>query len=222
MVRHHARAPFGRGQINLLGSAAPGPRGDQMGSVRPHPTRPAAPLGSGVDPLAGGHLPRPPRSRRCSVCRSAWAAAPQFTGAIAKEMLHELRLVYFTPAETKDAGFIETDHFGVRFDQRASHFDLTGIPQRWLRDLVWDYLAALLQSPRCPRSGGVIDGIRRAAIELGAFMEADAPGGGHDPTVLGRRAHAAGSSPTSAAANATGCRRWRSPNPAARPASSPR
>ena len=59
-----------------------------------------------------------------------------FTGAIVKEILHELRLVYFTPAETKDAGFIETDHFGVRFDQRASHFDLTGIPQRWLRDLV--------------------------------------------------------------------------------------
>ena len=107
-----------------------------------------------------------------------------FTGAIVKEILHELRLVYFTPAETKDAGFIETDHFGVRFDQRASHVDLTGIPQRWLRDLVWDYLAALLQSPRCPRSGGVIDGIRRAAIELGAFLEIDAPGGGHDPTVL--------------------------------------
>ena len=107
-----------------------------------------------------------------------------FTGAIVKEILHELRLVYFTPAETKDAGFIETDHFGVRFDQRASHVDLTGIPQRWLRDLVWDYLAALLQSPRCPRSGGVFDGIRRAAIELGAFLEIDAPGGGHDPTVL--------------------------------------
>jgi hypothetical protein len=72
----------------------------------------------------------------------------------------------------------------VRFDQRASHVDLTGIPQRWLRGLVWDYLAAMLQSPRCPRSGGVIDGIRRAAIELGAFLEIDAPGGGHDPTGL--------------------------------------
>ena len=40
-----------------------------------------------------------------------------FTGAIVKEILHELRLVYFTPAETKDAGFLETDHFGVRFDR---------------------------------------------------------------------------------------------------------
>ena len=107
-----------------------------------------------------------------------------FTGAIVKEILHELRLAYFTPAETKDAGFIETDHFGVRFTQRASHVDLTGIPQRWLRDLVWDHLAAMLQSPRCPRSGSVVDGIRRAAIELGAFLEIDAPGGGHDPTTL--------------------------------------
>jgi hypothetical protein len=80
-------------------------------------------------------------------------AAASFTGAIVKEILNELRLVYFTPDETKDAGFIETDHFGVRFDQRASHVDLTGIPQCWLRNLVWEYLAAMLQSPRCPRSG---------------------------------------------------------------------
>ena len=108
----------------------------------------------------------------------------EFTGAIAKEILHELRLVYFTPEETKDAGFLETDHFGVRFDHRASHVDLTGIPQRWLRDLVWDYLANLLQSPRCPRTAGVLDGQRRAAIELGAFLELDAPAGGHDPTRL--------------------------------------
>ena len=108
----------------------------------------------------------------------------EFTGAIAKEILHELRLVYFTPAEAKDAGFLETEHFGVRFDHRASHVDLTDIPQRWLRDLTWDYLADLLQSPRCPRTGGVIDGIRRAAVELGVFLQVDAPGGGHDPAVL--------------------------------------
>ena len=140
-------------------------------------------MGPGVDPLAGGHLSRPTTSRRFGFPLGAGGSA-YFTGAIVKEILHELRLVYLTPAETKDAGFIETDHFGVRFDQRASHVDLTGIPQRWLRDLVWDHLAAMLQSPRCPRSGGVIDGIRRAAFELGAFLEIDAPGGGHDPTVL--------------------------------------
>ncbi len=71
------------------------------------------------------------------------------------------------------------------FDQRASHIDLTAIPQRWLRNLVWGYLADMLQSQRCPRSGSVVDGIRRAAIELGAFLEVDAPGGGHDLATLG-------------------------------------
>lgn len=34
---------------------------------------------------------------------------------IASLMLKYLRLVYFTREDTKDAGFIETDHFGVRF-----------------------------------------------------------------------------------------------------------
>ncbi len=110
--------------------------------------------------------------------------SPAFTGAIAKEILHELRLVYFTPAEAKDAGFLETEHFGVLFPHRMSHFDLTSIPQRWLRDLTWDYLADLLRSPRCPRSGGPFDGYRRAALELGVFLELEAPGGGHDPAVL--------------------------------------
>ncbi|ARP69158.1 integrase [Streptomyces pluripotens] len=112
-----------------------------------------------------------------------------FTGAIAKEILHELRLVYFTPQEAKDAGFLETEHFGVLFPHRMSHLDLTGIPQRWLRELTWDYLAGLLRSPRCPRSAGPIDGLRRAAVELGAFLEVEAPGSGHDPAVL-REEHA--------------------------------
>ncbi|MFJ9847588.1 tyrosine-type recombinase/integrase [Kitasatospora sp. NPDC101155] len=112
-----------------------------------------------------------------------------FTGAIAKEILHELRLVYFTPQQAKDAGFLETEHFGVLFPHRMSHIDLTGIPQRWLRDLTWDYLADLLRSPRCPRSAGPVDDLRRAAVELGVFLEIEAPGGGHDPAVL-REEHA--------------------------------
>ncbi|MDT3444007.1 tyrosine-type recombinase/integrase [Pseudofrankia sp. BMG5.37] len=111
--------------------------------------------------------------------------ATAFSGAIAKEILHELRLVYFTPEQAKDAGFLETDHFGVRFAHRTSHVDLTGIPQRWLRDLAFDYLADLLSSARRPRTAAVLDSVRRAAIELGVFLELDAPGGGHDPALLG-------------------------------------
>lgn len=108
----------------------------------------------------------------------------EFPGAIIKEIRHELRLVYFTPALAKQSGFLETEHFGVRFHQRASHIDLTGIGQLWLRDLVWDHLADMLQSPRCPRTGIIFDGMRRAAIELSVFLELNAPTGGHDPTVL--------------------------------------
>jgi hypothetical protein len=35
-----------------------------------------------------------------------------FTVGIAKEILHDLRLVYFTPEQAKDSGFLETAHFG--------------------------------------------------------------------------------------------------------------
>jgi integrase len=108
----------------------------------------------------------------------------QFTAGIAKEILHDLRLVYFTPEQAKDSGFLETEHFGIRFPHRTSHIDLTGIPQRWLRDLAWDHLADLLRSPRCPRTASVLDDLRRAAFELGVFLSVDAPGGGHDPAVL--------------------------------------
>jgi integrase len=114
--------------------------------------------------------------------------ATQQARAIVKEMLHELRLVYFTPEEAKRAGFLETEHFGVLFPHRMSHIDLTGIPQRWLRDLTWDYIASLLRSPGCPRSAGPVDDLRRAAVELGTFLDLDAPGGGRDPRCL-RREH---------------------------------
>ncbi|WP_406300828.1 hypothetical protein OG948_57525 (plasmid) [Embleya sp. NBC_00888] len=106
-----------------------------------------------------------------------------FTGAIAEEILHELRLVYFTPQEAKDAGFLETEHFGVLFPHRMSHIDLSGIPQRRLRDLTWDHVADLLRSPRCPRSAGPVDDLRRASVEPGTFLEVEARGGGHDPAV---------------------------------------
>ncbi|WP_327364972.1 tyrosine-type recombinase/integrase [Streptomyces sp. NBC_01296] len=100
------------------------------------------------------------------------------------EALIELRIVYFTPEETKQAGYIETEHFGVRFPQRHSNWDLTGVSQRWLRDLLWDYLADRLRSPRIPRSPCSLDNDRRACTELSAFLEVAASEGGHDPRVL--------------------------------------
>lgn len=101
-----------------------------------------------------------------------------------QEMQEALRKVYFSPSDTRDSGYIETEHFGVRFPHRASYVDLTCISQRWLRDLLWDHIADVLRSPSCPRSAQPVDFVRRAVAELSAFLDAEAPGGGHDPTVL--------------------------------------
>jgi hypothetical protein len=103
---------------------------------------------------------------------------------VLREMRRELQLVYFTPAETKEAEYIQTEHFGARFENRFSNFDLTAVTQRWLRDLLWDYLARLFRSPQGPRSSGPVDAARRACVELSAFLEITAPGGGHDPRSL--------------------------------------
>ncbi|MET7437427.1 tyrosine-type recombinase/integrase [Streptomyces sp. NPDC005496] len=103
---------------------------------------------------------------------------------ILHEALTELRIIYYTKEETKEAGYIETEHFGVKFAQRHSNWDLTDVPQRWLRDLLWEHLANRLRSARGPRSTGPLDNDRRSCVELGAFLEITAPGGGHDPQLL--------------------------------------
>lgn len=113
-----------------------------------------------------------------------YSAVTRVGRSIVNGILADLRLIYFTPAETKDAGFIELDHFGIRFEGHRSHFDLTAIPQRWLRDLAWEHIATQLQSPRCPRSHGWLDGMRRATVELGVFLVHEAPSEGHDPTLV--------------------------------------
>ena len=103
---------------------------------------------------------------------------------ILREITDGLRCIYYSPADAREAGFLETQHFGRTFPQTRGHFDLTGVPQRWLRDLIWDDMAERLQSPASPRRRGQFDALRRASIELGAFLEIDAPQAGHDPTLL--------------------------------------
>ena len=105
------------------------------------------------------------------------------------EISNGLRCIYYAPADTKDAGYIETEHFGRRFGDARSYFGLTSVSQRWLRDLLWEQLAEILRSPQCPRSRMTFHHLRRACIELSAFLEIDAPGGGHDPRAL-RAEHA--------------------------------
>jgi len=105
---------------------------------------------------------------------------------VVRELRLELQLVYFAPADTREAGFLHTEHFGVRFPHRESAYDLTRVSQRWLRDLLWDTLAEMLQSARPPRSGAPFDGRRRACMELSAFLESACADGGHDPRRLTR------------------------------------
>jgi integrase len=101
-----------------------------------------------------------------------------------EEIIRELRLIYTSPGDTKVAGYIDTEHFGVLFPRRVSRFDLSGVPQAWLRDLLWDHAAERLRSPQCPRTSTFLDQLRKACLELGTFLEGHAPEGGHDPRVL--------------------------------------
>ncbi|WP_413116064.1 tyrosine-type recombinase/integrase [Streptomyces sp. CY1] len=110
--------------------------------------------------------------------------APVHGAMIAGEIIKELRLVYFTPVDTREAGFIETDHFGIRFQDRSSHFDLTAVSQVWLRNLLWDFMADTMRSPKCPRTSAMFDNMRRAIVQLSAFLQVEAPQGGEDPTLL--------------------------------------
>jgi integrase len=102
---------------------------------------------------------------------------------VARCMLKYLRHVYFTRQDTKEAGHIDGVHYGVNLHESSGSFDLTGVSQRWLRDLLWDWIdTRLTEDP--PRSATPFRAPRRGCTELSAFLEVHAPGGGHDPTLL--------------------------------------
>jgi integrase len=98
----------------------------------------------------------------------------------------ELQLVYLTPADTKEAGFVCFEHFGANVARRGNVYDLTGVTQRWLRELLWEEIVELLQCASPPRSGSPLDYRRRALVELSAFLEATRADGGHKPSALQR------------------------------------
>jgi len=101
-----------------------------------------------------------------------------------RQMRNDLRIIYFTPSGTREAGYIEPAHFGKKISRLTGRFDLTKVTQRWLRDMLWDFLAEQMRSPDCPRSHTPYSTMRRACQELSAFLDARAPGGGHDPRMI--------------------------------------
>jgi hypothetical protein len=127
--------------------------------------------------------------------------------SVVMEMLHDLRLVYFTPADTREAGFLDTDHFGVRFPNRAA--TSTSPPSRnggcaTTSGTTW---------PPCSAQPAAHAGAAR-------WTTCAAPSSSSVPSCLATRPAAAttrphcarntwrGSSPTSGAANAKACPRW--------------
>ncbi|MGA5191439.1 tyrosine-type recombinase/integrase [Streptomyces griseoincarnatus] len=110
---------------------------------------------------------------------------PQHPRTMARAMLHHLRLVYFSRQDTKEAGYIEMDHYGIRLSGHLSYFDLSLVSQRWLRDLLWDWMDMRLTTAP-PRGKTAFTRPRRGCVELSAYLEAHAPKGGHDPTLLGK------------------------------------
>ncbi|WP_370357326.1 tyrosine-type recombinase/integrase [Catenulispora sp. MAP12-49] len=104
----------------------------------------------------------------------------------AREMTKQLRQIYISRDDTKDAGYIDTAHYGVRIAGRGSFIDMSGVTQRWLRDLLWDWIDERLTT-NPPRGISTLTVPRQACIELSAFLEAHAPGGGHDPSQLAKK-----------------------------------
>ena len=104
---------------------------------------------------------------------------------IVKEMLRGLQAVYMTPSDTREAGYIDLEHFGRKVNYLTTKFELKGLSQRWLRDLFWDYLAMQMRLVNCPRGRNWYYNVRLAGQELSVFLETFAPAGGHDPSVLG-------------------------------------
>ncbi|MGH3804329.1 MAG: hypothetical protein ACRDTD_30170, partial [Pseudonocardiaceae bacterium] len=103
---------------------------------------------------------------------------------VVRGIVRDLQPLYVTPDESREQGYVLIEQFGRRWPGRPGRIVLTGVSQRWLRDLLWDHFAGVLRSPRCPRSTRPFDDMRRAGLELSAFLEIHAPGGGHDPTAL--------------------------------------
>jgi integrase len=100
------------------------------------------------------------------------------------DIVRNLDPLYVTVDHTREQGYVLIAHFGHRWPGRPGRIELTGVSQRWLRDLLWDHYARVLRSPRCPRSTRPFDDMRRAGLELSAFLELAAPDGGHDPRTL--------------------------------------
>jgi integrase len=113
------------------------------------------------------------------------------TRRIVQEMQRELVAIHTTRDETRALGYIDTWHWGFRFPNRRSPFDLTAIRQNWLRELAWDFFADSFDSPSRNRTQSSTEGTRRAIVSLSTYLHELAPRHGNQPELL-TESHARG------------------------------
>ena len=99
-----------------------------------------------------------------------WTPQPDAVNRIAREMVKDVQRIHRSRGDTRELGYLDTNYWGFRFPDRRSAFDLTCIPQRWLRDLTWDYLASELDGPGRPRTQGSFETGRHAIASFGTYL----------------------------------------------------
>jgi len=113
-----------------------------------------------------------------------WTPNPAAVNRILRSMQKDVGAIHRTRPDTRALGYIDTNYWGFRFPNRRSAFDLTGISQRWLRDISWDCLADILDGPARPRTAGPIEQIRRSLVCLSAYLYDNDPLRGGRPDTL--------------------------------------
>ena len=115
---------------------------------------------------------------------SGWTPQPQAVTRVLRDMLKDVRPVHHSRADTRALGHIDTDYWGFRFPDRRTPFDLTAVSQPWLRNLTWDFLASLLDSPDRPRTSGPIAQFRRSMVCFSTYLAECDPHRGAQPGAL--------------------------------------
>ncbi|UKY47846.1 hypothetical protein [Streptomyces inhibens] len=96
-------------------------------------------------PTKGAVRPRSSRQQLADHCRRQkvislaeinFDGVPHRAATVARLSLKQPQAVYFTREETKAAGFLQVQHFGVSWGPVAGHLDLTNVTQQSLRDYI--------------------------------------------------------------------------------------
>jgi len=117
---------------------------------------------------------------------TSWTTQAGRVNQLVGEMRRDVDPIHHSREDTRELGYLDTDYWGFRFPGRRSPFDLTAVAQRWLRDLAWDHLAAVLDGPNRPRTQGGVEQVRRSIVCLSSYLLDCEPTRGSAPASLSR------------------------------------